>query len=59
MEANITTIMQQKKQFRKLHSVTLTGFPSGIESSEIVLNFKIGFQNLEKVLNFAKMYIRY
>jgi len=24
-----------------------------------VLNFKIGFQDLEKVLNFAKMYIRY
>jgi len=59
MEANITTIMQQKKQFRKLHSVTLAGFPSGIESTEIVLNFKIGFQNLEKVLNFAKVYIRY
>jgi len=24
-----------------------------------VLNFKIGFQDLEKVLNFAKIYIRY
>jgi len=24
-----------------------------------VLNFKIGFQDLEKVLNLAKMYIRY
>jgi len=23
------------------------------------MNFKIGFQDLEKVLNFAKMYIRY
>jgi len=35
------------------------GFPRGIESNEKVLNFKIGFQDLEKVLNFAKMYIRY
>jgi len=34
----------------------ITGFPRGIEK---VLNFKIGFQDLEKVLNFAKMYIRY
>jgi len=24
-----------------------------------VLNFKIGFQDLEKVLNLAKMYVRY
>jgi len=32
------------------------GFPRGIKK---VLNFKIGFQDLEKVLNFAKMYIRY
>jgi len=33
-----------------------SGFPRGIDE---VLNFKIGFQDLEKVLNFAKMYIRY
>jgi len=29
------------------------GFPQGIESIEKVLNFKIVFQDLEKVLNFA------
>jgi len=33
-------------------------FPRGIESIEEVLNFQIVFQDLEKVLNFAKMYIR-
>jgi len=32
------------------------GFPRSIEK---VLNFKIGFQDLEKVLNLAKMYIGY
>jgi len=32
--------------------------PRGIESIEIV-NFKIGLQDLEKVLNCAKIYIRY
>jgi len=36
----------------------LTGFPRGIESTEKVLSFKIGFQDLEKVLNLAKMCIR-
>jgi len=36
-----------------------TGFPRGIASIEKVFNFKIGFQDLEKVLNFAKMYILY
>jgi len=35
------------------------GFPRSIESIEKVLNFKIGFQDLEKVLNLAKIYIRY
>ena len=35
------------------------GFPRGIESIEKVLNFEIGFQDLEKVLNLTKMYIRY
>jgi len=35
------------------------GFPRGIESIKKVLNFKIGFQDLEKVFNFTKMYIRY
>jgi len=34
-------------------------FPRGIESLEKVFNFKIVFQNLEKVLNLAKIYIRY
>jgi len=33
--------------------------PRGIDDIENVLNFKIGFQDLEKVLNLAKMYIRY
>jgi len=37
----------------------LSGFPRGIESIEKVLNFKIGFQDLEKVWNLVKMYIRY
>jgi len=36
-----------------------TGFPRSIESIERVLNFKIVFQDLEKVLNLAKMYIMY
>ena len=31
------------------------GFPRGIESIEKVLNFKIGFQDLEKVLNLAQL----
>jgi len=35
------------------------GFPRGIESIENVLNFEIGFQDLEKVLNFAKVYVMY
>jgi len=37
----------------------VAGFPRGIESSERVLNFKIGFQDFEKVLNLAKMCIKY
>jgi len=32
------------------------GVPRGIEK---VFNFEIGFQDLEKVLNLAKMYVRY
>jgi len=36
-----------------------SGFPRGIESIEKVLNFKIGFQDLEKVLNLVKMSLRY
>jgi len=36
-----------------------SGFPRGIESIEKVLNCEIGFQDLEKVLNLAKMYIKY
>jgi len=35
------------------------GFPCGIESIENVLNCESGFQDLEKVLNLAKMYIKY
>jgi len=35
---------------------TLAGFPRGIEK---VLNCEIGFQDLEKVLNLAKMHIKY
>jgi len=37
----------------------IPGFPHGIESIEKVLNFKISFQDLEKVLNLAKMPFRY
>jgi len=36
-----------------------SGFPRGIESIEKVLNFEISFQDFEKVLNLAKMYIKY
>jgi len=36
-----------------------SGFPRSVESIEKVLNFKISFQDLEKVLNLAKTYIRY
>jgi len=39
-----------------MYQVSSAGFPRVIEK---VLNFKIGFQDLEKVLNFAKMCIRY
>jgi len=37
----------------------ITGIPPGIESTEKVLNFKIGFQDLENVLILGKMYIKY
>ena len=49
-------------QFNTTHEskyFVLTGFPHSIESIEKVLNLKIGFQDLEIVLNWAKMYIRY
>jgi len=36
-----------------------TGLPRGTESIEKALNFKIGFQDLETVLNLAKVHIRY
>jgi len=39
--------------------ITCTGFPRGIESIEKVLNFEIGFQDLEKVLNQAKRFIKH
>jgi len=39
--------------------VAQPGFPRGIESIEKVLNFEISFQDLEKVLNLAKMHIKY
>jgi len=39
--------------------VSYAGFPRGIESIEKVLNYEIGFQDFEKVLNLAKTYIRY
>jgi len=32
---------------------------SGSHAVSKVLNFKIGFQDLDKVMNLAKMYIRY
>jgi len=37
----------------------VTGFPHSIESIRKVLNFKIGFQDLEKVLKLAKICITY
>jgi len=36
-----------------------TGFPHGIESIEKVLDCEISFQDREKVLNLAKMYIEH
>jgi len=33
--------------------------PQGMERIEKVLNCEIGFQDLEKVLNLAKIYIKY
>jgi len=41
------------KGAREIHA----GFPRNIESIEKVLNFKIGFQDLEKVLKLAKICI--
>jgi len=35
------------------------GFPHSIGSCDKALKFKISFQDLEKVLNLAKMHIRY
>jgi len=35
-----------------------TGFPRSIKSNEKVLDFEISFQDLEKVLNLAKMYMK-
>jgi len=40
-----------------IYTIPNSGFPRSIESIEQVLNFKISFQDLEKVLNLAKMYI--
>jgi len=39
--------------------VSYSGFPRSIESIEKELNFKIGFQDLEKVLKLAKIRIWY
>jgi len=36
-----------------------TGFPRGFESIEKVLNFKIGFQDLEKVWKLAEICMKY
>ena len=36
-----------------------SGLPRRIENIEKVLNCEIGFQDLEKVLNLAKTYIKY
>ena len=38
---------------------SLQGFHAILKVIEKVLNFKIGFQDFDKVLNLAKMYIRY
>ena len=40
-------------------SQRLSGWMQGSHAVLKVLNFKIGFQDLEKVLTFAKMYIKY
>ena len=47
------------KQLKRPIAQCNTGLPRRIESIEKVLNFKIVFQDLEKVVHLAKMYIRY
>jgi len=39
--------------------INCSGFPRGIETIEKVLNCESGFQDLEKVLNLAKIFIKY
>jgi len=50
-----TTVRQTTEMFQRKKTV----FPRGAEIIEKVLNFKTGFQDLEKVLNLAKMYIEH
>jgi len=42
-----------------MQNFLMSRFPRGIESIENKLNCEIGFKDLEKVLNLAKMYIKY
>jgi len=39
------------------HPKPLSGFPHGIESIVKALNCEIGFEDFQKVLNLAKMFI--
>jgi len=39
--------------------LTTSGFPRGIEGIEKVLNCEISFQDPKKVMNLAKIYIKY
>ena len=43
----------------RMQNFLMSRFPRGIESIENKLNCEIGFKDLEKVLNLAKMYIKY
>jgi len=59
MDLNTTFTLCQSTLSNLWHSNSYAGFQRGIESIEKVIDFKIGFQDFEKVLNFAKMHNRY
>jgi len=49
-----TRLCRQNESF-----VLSPGFPRGIAGIEKVLNREIGFEDLEKILNLAKVYVKY
>jgi len=63
MSALASLLATPRTQIAKVSSYAeptglFSGFPGGIESIEKVLNCEIGFEDLEKVLNLAKVYIK-